>query len=276
MTDANEILAAVVAAAAPGARIASVAPYRCAPLPFPAKLTLDTDDGPVDWVVKVVADPVPLQLESATLRALAELGAMGFAIPRVLAGPIPTTAAAGSLHALVLSVAPGRVLPWIGVAEVASADRTCRLLFDAIDRLHRLTPRVAAHPFAADLPERTLDDELAAAARRVSPWTGTRVMSEALAVLHEVVPRHRRPLVFSNGDYNPLNVLADETGLISWVDFELACFEDPLIGLPKFQFWADDGGWSLGSKDSPVDSPPTRMITQIERATRLLRRDDHR
>lgn len=139
-----------------------------------------------------------------------------------------------------MSLVPGEALPWIGVTDVGTADRTCRLLFDAIDQLHALTPRVAAHAIAVDLPTRTLDHELAAVAGRKSPWVETRLFQEALDVLHTQVPRHRRPLVFSNGDYNPLNVLADENGLTGWVDFELACFEDPLIGLPKFLFWSED------------------------------------
>ncbi|MET9021804.1 hypothetical protein ABZV93_17625 [Actinopolymorpha sp. NPDC004070] len=30
-------------------------------------------------------------------------------------------------------------------------------------------------------------------------------------------------------------MLADDDGLTGWVDFEHECFEDPLIGLPKFR-----------------------------------------
>ena len=107
--------------------------------------------------------------------------------------------------------------------------------------------------------------------------------------------------MFSNGDYNPLNVLVDHAGLTGWVDFEYSAFEDPLIGLPKFLFWADDSGWSLGAQvglverylyrhrvtpaefavrvvlrglthlhDCSPDNPPKRMVGVIEHAIETL------
>jgi aminoglycoside phosphotransferase (APT) family kinase protein len=200
---------------------------------------------------------------------------------------------------------PGEALPWIGVTDVRTADRTCQLLFDAIDQLHALTPRIAAQPIASDVPTRTLDHELAAIVERKSAWTETRVFHETVDMLRTHVPRHRRPLVFSNGDYNPLNVLADDAGLTGWVDFELGCFEDPLIGLPKFQFWSEDRGWSLANQvglverflyrrqvpptafmvrvalrglthlhDTTPDDAPLVMLREIERAVDTLRQDD--
>jgi hypothetical protein len=146
---------------------------------------------------------------------------------------------------------------------------------------------------------------LKAAAERKSPWSEARIFQDALEVLSTHLPPHRQPLVFSNGDYNPLNVLADNAGLVGWVDFEFGCFEDPLIGLPKFQFWADDSGWSLAAQvglverflyrhhvtpaafmvrvalrglthlhDTTPDDPPLRMLMEIERAVDVLRDDD--
>ncbi|WP_230208433.1 hypothetical protein [Microlunatus sp. Gsoil 973] len=121
-------------------------------------------------------------------------------------------------------------------------------------------------------------------------------------MLDEHLPQHRLPLAFSNGDYNPRNVLADDSGLIGWVDFEHAWFEDPLIGFPKFLFWADDSGWMLASRtglverylyrhriapasfavrvvlrglthlvDTNPDDPPAVMIKTMEHALTTLR-----
>jgi aminoglycoside phosphotransferase (APT) family kinase protein len=230
---------------------------------------------------------------------------LAFTAPTVMAGPHVIQTSAGTVEVLVMSLVPGEALPWIEVTDVKTADRTCRLLFDAIDRLHALTPRIAAHAIAADVPTRTLDHELAAVAERKSPWVETRVFQEAMDVLHKHVPRHRLPLVFSNGDYNPLNVLADDDGLTGWVDFELACFEDPLIGLPKFLFWSEDSGWSLANQvglverflyrhhvapaafmvrvalrglthlhDTTPEEPPRAMLSEIERAILALRKAD--
>lgn len=250
MTVESQIHAAVVDLVAPGAHIEQVHRFRSAPLPFPAKLVLATGEGSVVCVVKTSTEPGRSRQEASVLRALEDLA---FTAPTVMAGPYVVATSEGLIEVLVMSLLPGEALPWIGVTDVATADRTCRLLFDAIDQLHALTPRIATHVIAADVPTRTLDHELAAVAERKSQWVGTRVFQEALEVLHKNVPRCRLPLVFSNGDYNPLNVLADDDGVTGWVDFELACFEDPLIGLPKFGFWSEDSGWSLANQVGLVE-----------------------
>lgn len=295
-----QIHSAVVGLVSPGARIERVHRFRSAPLPFPAKLVLDTNEGTVACVVKTSTDPGRLRHEASILGALDNLA---FPAPKVLAGPHMVPTSAGQAEVVVMSVVPGEALPWIDVSDVGTADRTCRVLFDAIDRLHALTPRIAAH--ACDVPTRTLDQELATVAERKSPWRDLPVFQNALDALHKHVPRHRRPLVFSNGDYNPLNVLADDVGLRGWVDFEHACFEDPLIGLPKFLFWSEDSGWSLATRvglverflyrhhvapttfmvrvvlrglthlhDTTPDEPPLVMLKEIEQAVNVLRSDD--
>jgi len=300
----TEVHSAVVALMAPGARLARVRPFRSSPTPFPAALSLEYEDGGLECVVKTATEPGRLDREAHILRLLADLR---FPAPRVLAGPELVPTSAGLIEVLVLSLVPGEALLWIDVTDVATADRTCRILLDAVDRLHALTPDVTAHPGAADVPTRTLDAELAAVIASTSSWARTDVCQQAVDVLHDAIPTHRRPLVFSNGDYNPLNVLADEEGFTGWVDFELGCFEDPLIGFPKFLFWADDRGWSLGSRvglverflhrhqsppvefmvrvalrglthllDAPPEQPPARLLGEIEQAIDVLRRPKRR
>jgi aminoglycoside phosphotransferase len=298
----SQVHSAVVGLVAPGAHIERVLRFRKAPLPFPAKLVMATDDGLIACVVKASMELGSLRHEASVLCALEDLE---FAAPRVMADPQVVETSAGPVEVLVMSHLPGEALPWIGVTDVGTADRTCRLLFGAIDQLHALTPRVAAHEVASTLPTRTLDQELAAVAERESPWVETRVFKEGVEVLRKSVAHHRRPLVFSNGDYNPLNVLADDGGVTGWVDFEHACFEDPYIGLPKFQFWSEDSGWSLAAQvglverflyrrhvsptffmvrvalrglthlhDTTPDEPPIVMLRDIERAIQVLRHDD--
>jgi aminoglycoside phosphotransferase len=298
----SQVHSAVVGLVAPGADLQQVRRFREALLPFPAKLVLAEGEKSLACVVKVSTEIGRLHHETSVLAALEDLC---FSAPRVLAGPEVVETSAGPIEVLVISHLPGEALPWIGVTEVETADRTCRLLFGAIEDLHALTPRVAEHDVAATLPARTLDDELAAIAQWDSPWVDTRVVKQGLDVLRESIPKHRLPLVFSSGDYNPLNVLADDTGVTGWVDFEHACFEDPCIGLPKFQFWSEDSGWSLADQvglverflyrrhisptaymvrvalrglthlhDSPTDEPPMVMLREIERAIHLLRQDD--
>lgn len=299
MTVESQIHSAVVDLVAPGARIDQVHRFRSTPLPFPAKLVLVSDERSMTCVVKASTELGRLRREATILGALADLD---FACPTVLAGPNVVATSAGSIEILVMTVLSGEALPWINVGEVATADRTCQILFDAIDRLHALTPHMAAHPNAAAIPTRTLDQELAEVEARKSPWTDSGVFREAVDVLHENLAGYRLPLVFSNGDYNPLNVLADDAGLTGWVDFELSCFEDPLIGFPKFHFWSDDRGWSLATQvglverylyrhhvtpeaflvrvalrglthlhDSTPDDPPVVMLNDIQHAVATLR-----
>jgi len=302
VTVESQIHAAVIALVAPGAHVDQVRRFRKSPLPFPAKLVLVTANGPVACVAKASTELGRLQHEADVLRALEDLN---FAAPKVMAGPHVVRTSTGQVEVLVMSELPGEALPWIGVTDVGTADRTCRLLFGALDRLHALTPQMAAHAVAATVPTRSLDDELSAVVARTSPWAETRVFNEGVEVLRRSIPRHQLPLVFSNGDYNPLNVLADEGGITGWVDFEHACFEDPYIGLPKFQFWSEDSGWSLAAQvglverflfrrhlsptafmvrvalrglthlhDASPDEPPMVMLRDIERAVDVLRRDD--
>jgi aminoglycoside phosphotransferase (APT) family kinase protein len=62
------------------------------------------------------------------------------------------------------------------------------------------------------------------------------------------------PLVFTNGDYNPLNYLHEGTQLTGWIDFTGACFEDPLVGFAKFMIWSFDSlGWGTGARAGLVE-----------------------
>ncbi|WP_157683657.1 phosphotransferase family protein [Microlunatus soli] len=284
---------------APGARIERVHRFRRQPYPFPAALRLDTVDGPIDCVVKTATGQRELTTEADALVVLAELD---FAAPRLLAGPTVVDTDAGRIEVLVMTRLPGDALPWFGVDDVATADRTCRLIIEAVDRLHALTPRVEALSAGSAIPRRTLGQELTDVIGRDTGWSSTDTFTDAVDVLADVLPRHEVPLVFSNGDYNPVNALADDTGLTGWVDFEHAGLEDPLIGFPKFGFWAQDSGWRLASQvglverylyrhrvppetfavrvalrglthlhDSDPADPPLIMIDQIERAVDELK-----
>jgi hypothetical protein len=158
------------------------------------------------------------------------------------------------LSALLLSELPGRPLPWIGLKDLATAHRTCQLLGEAVDTLHALTPRVLAHPISATVPSTTLESELQMIISRGGPWLSDPSFAEALALVQATVGRFTSPLVFSNGDYNPLNFLVADDTISGWLDFEHACFEDPYIGFAKFILWADDDyGWGAGAKSGLVE-----------------------
>ena len=78
--------------------------------------------------------------------------------------------------------------------------------------------------------------------------------ASAVTFLRTIIPTVATPPVFSNGNYNPLNFLHMDGHLTGWMDFEHACFEDPLIGFAKFVIWAyDDFGWGTGQKVGLVE-----------------------
>jgi hypothetical protein len=104
------------------------------------------------------------------------------------------------------------------------------------------------------MPSRTLESEVQMIRAYRSAWLDIPLFSDALNLVQAAIPQYRSPLVFSNGDYNPLNFLVADDALVGWIDFEYACFEDPFIGFAKFFLWADDAvGWGAGAKVGLVE-----------------------
>ncbi|RCK71093.1 hypothetical protein DT076_01065 [Desertihabitans brevis] len=301
MRTEEQIHLAAADAVAPGSRVGDVRAYRRHPLPFPARLTVITPAGPVECVAKAApAASSRLDVEATALRLLSEVGARS---PRLLAGPVPVQTDSGPFHVLVMTPLPGEVLPWLQVPDLATGDRTCRLWTTAVEELHVLTEPLAALPGSRHLARRTLDDELADVLAGDSDRISSPLADRAIELLGVHLAVHRRPLVFSNGDLNPLNVLTEDGGRVGWVDFEHAVFEDPLIGLPKFWFWADDPGWATGARlglverylyrhrvpaetfavrillrglthlrDTDPEHPPQQLVTTLEHAVDVLAR----
>jgi hypothetical protein len=134
------------------------------------------------------------------------------------------------------------------------ADLTCRLLIGGVLRLHELTKHVSQDEIARDLPRVTLSSELGEIIQRGGEWLEVCLFAEAIDRLQRVLPEAEVPLVFSNGDYNPLNFLYEGDTLTGWIDFEHARFEDPHIGFAKFQLWQlDDFGWGTGMKAGLIE-----------------------
>jgi aminoglycoside phosphotransferase (APT) family kinase protein len=212
-----------------------------------------------------------LEREARVLSALTE---MGLPVPAVLAGPVALTEDSEPGAALLLRELPGRPLPWLGLTSLAEADLTCRLLIHGIDRLHELTDRVSRHEIATSLPRDTLASELNEIARRGGEWLEVDLFARALDLLPTALAKVEVPLVFTNGDYNPLNFLHEGETLTGWVDFEGARFEDPHIGFVKFLLWSRDAfGWGAGVKAGLVERYLyTRNISRRQFAPRLVLR----
>jgi hypothetical protein len=234
-----------------GSRVVTMQSYRPRYREYPLRVGVLTPSGTAAWCVVKRGEVEGIEREARVLDALTEIG---LAVPAVLAGPALVADRQGVQPTILLSELPGQPLPWLGTPTLADADLGCRLLFQGIDRLHQLTDAVAHHAVAALLPRTTLSAELDAIVRRGGDWLRVNRFAAAVGRLRGVLDRVQRPLVFSNGDYNPLNFLHDGSALSGWLDFENACFEDPLAGLASFLTLSyDEYGWGTGARVGLVE-----------------------
>ena len=255
-----------------GTRILRVQSYRPGYAFYPARVSVQTPEGGGEhYVLKRGSDCQTILREARTLRALRELG---LPVPAVFACTAEALEAEETDFLLVMSELPGRALPSIGIDSLTEADVSCQLLVEGVTRLHGLTERVSEHPIAGELPKWTLIDELDSIVRDAGDWMRVDLFALAVNLLSELLPRLPERLVFSNGDYNPLNFLCDGKNLTGFVDFEAACFEDPHIGFAKFVIWSnDDFGWGMARKAGLVERYLySQNVSRQEFAPRLVLR----
>jgi hypothetical protein len=234
-----------------GTRIVTMQSYRPRYREYPLRVGVLTPNGTTRWCVVKRGTVEEIEREARVLDALTEIG---LAVPLVLAGPARVADRQAVQPTILLSELPGQPLPWVGKPTLADADLGCRLLFQGIDRLHQLTEAVGQHAVAALLPRKTLSAELDAIVRRGGDWLRVDRFAAAVDGLRGVLEPAQRPLVFSNGDYNPLNFLHDGPVLCGWLDFEHACFEDPLAGFASFPALSyDEYGWGTGARVGLVE-----------------------
>jgi thiamine kinase-like enzyme len=100
-----------------------------------------------------------------------------------------------------------------------------------------VTERLNEEAAADHLVRRDLLTELRLIVERGGPWLLQPLFWQAVRQLIPVLARIDTPLVFSNGDYNPANFLSDGQQITGFVDFEMACFEDPHYGFAKYRVY---------------------------------------
>jgi aminoglycoside phosphotransferase len=236
------------------------------------RVSIRTPEGGTEQCVIKAGDSIePLTREAGVLKFLAGIG---LSVPAVLAGPVALTDQNEVGALMLLSELPGHSLPWCGVTSLVEADLTCRLLIRGVLRLHELTEHVSRHQIATALPRVTLSSELGEIVQRGGEWLGVNLFTEAIDRLQRLVAGVEVPLVFSNGDYNPLNFLYEGDALTGWVDFEAARFEDPHIGFAKFQIWRlDEYGWGTGMRSGLIERYLyAQNVSRREFAPRLVLR----
>ena len=99
---------------------------------------------------------------------------------------------------------------------------------------------ISEDPIRHAIPHRTLPAQLQGVMDIESDWIAMSVFQRASEVLRPALDDIRTPLVFTNGDYQPANFLTDGQIVTGFVDFEAACFQDPLIGFAKYPIYDID------------------------------------
>ena len=201
-------------------------------LPCPIRVQVRLPDGRMEGIVLRQGRHGPVGFEAAVLRALERLG---LPVPRLLAEMPP--GADGDPGAMVLSLLPGTSLQAISMASPSGLEVAQNLLIEAVTRLSELTAPLEGAPVGRSLPRLRLADQLRAVAVSDSPWLAIHEFHSAIKRLRPVLERIATPLVFSNGDYQPGNFLADDGRLTGFLDFESACFVDPMLGFAKFPIY---------------------------------------
>lgn len=219
---------------------------------FPARVTLTMRNGEtIVEVLKTSDRRDSLQFEKDVLGALQEIG---LPVPQIRSDIFQITQNEEVFWGLLLQQIEGSPLEWLGLDNLHSANTTCILTIAGVERLHRITDEVLKHKISTALPRRLLAEELQLIRHGAGPWLSEQFFIDALDLLERQIPQIGVPLVFSNGDYNPLNFLSNNDELVGWIDFEHSCLEDPHIGFAKFVLWADDSfGWATGAKAGLVE-----------------------
>lgn len=232
--------------------IISIESYRPDYLFFPAQIKLELSNGEIEvCVVKTNSNKETILFEVEVLNALEEIGLQ---VPKVKSKVFKFIHEGVELAAVLIQELNGKALDWLGLNDLNLANITCQLTIQAVNRLHALTPDVLSHKVSAVIPKKTLSNELEFINENVGDWIMNPIFNDALELVKRIIPDVTTSLVFSNGDYNPLNFIAEEKSITGWIDFEYACFEDPYIGFAKFLLWADDNwGWSTGKKSGLVE-----------------------
>ena len=217
-----------------GARIVAASPVRTWLLPCPVRVEVARPAGGATQTLILRLDR-HLAGVAHEGRLLPVLARLGLPVPAVLAGPAVDPADPTGAAACLLSLLPGLdLLAWCWSVAPPEREAAGDLALAAVARLQALTPALMREPMAAQLPRRSLLDELRLALASGGPWDDDRVLAAAVRGVLPLAAGVSTPLVFSNGDYNPGNFMTDGRQITGFLDFAWACLADPHIGLVRY------------------------------------------
>ena len=223
---------AILSIAPTGTTIVRVEYFDNYSLPCPIKVDVQLPDGSTNSVVVRIARHGSVEIEA---RLLAVLTQLDFPAPRVLKGPSTDPGTKQSFT--VLSLLSGSNLQSLAEASTEGINLAKRLLIEGITRLTGVTDELSRQPIAATLPHLDLLTQFETCHDPQGPWSNVPPFVLAVERLAPVLQAIGEPLVFTNGDYQPANFLAEGGELSGVVDFESAAFQDPLIGFAKYPIY---------------------------------------
>jgi len=214
-----------------GARVTS-ARHMQEMVPCPIHVCVTLSDGAEGEVVlRIARNRGGVEREALVLPVLAWLG---LPVPVVLAGPVADPEDVDAVTMTLHSLLPGKTLQVWSEHSGRGLEMAIEQVIEAVSRLHQLTDRLLQDEISPLLPHKTLSSELQGLLHRGNPWMQERVVENVVSRLIPIVETLDTPLVFSNGDYQPANFLSSGDRLTGFVDFEKACFEDPLMSLARY------------------------------------------
>jgi len=199
-------------------------------IPCPIRVRVILPEGTESEIVlRIARNGGGVEREALLFPVLAQLG---LPVPSVLAGPVSDPDDTQVFTMTLNSLLPGRTLQDWSQRDSIGLELALEQTVEAVLRLHRLTDRLIQG--GAPLPRKTLSSELLRLVQSGSLWAQDPVFAAAVSLLSPIVEAIDTPLVFSNGDYQPANFLSDGNRLTGFVDFEKACFEDPLLTWARY------------------------------------------
>jgi hypothetical protein len=200
-------------------------------LPCPILVSLRTRQGSLVKVVLRRTRHGDVRNEVPILRALK---AYGLPVPQVLAGPFKNDR---NEHVAVYSLLPGENLQKLSMGSGRDLDLAKNLLIQATTTLTDTGEFIKKYEAGGLAPSKTLADELRTLCDGDNPWYAEKVFSDAIRKLQGSLDGVATPLVFTNGDYQPGNFLAQAGELTGFLDFESPSFQDPMMAFVKYPIY---------------------------------------
>jgi aminoglycoside phosphotransferase (APT) family kinase protein len=203
-------------------------------------------DGPL--VARIMPDATIAAKETAFQ---ADVAAQGFPTPAVHAAGGPEVGVDGRAY-MVMDLAAGRPLlaGLDGVGALARLPSLVRrlpgTLADVLARLHRLDPTVVERRLEVARVARPGQEPMVVSLVDTAERLGRADLAEAARWL-QAHPPAREPVVMCHGDLHPFNVLADDAGAVTVLDWSAALFAPATYDL---------GFTSLVLAEPPLLVPP--------------------